>query len=1014
MTPQLFDTPSPRVFNIPPSTDFLSAVVDTLRQELDVEADPDALTQCLILVPTRRAAKALGDAFARSAGSGVALLPMIRPLGDIDVDDPPFEPGELAGIAPPAVSRTRRLFELSRLILAKETSLGRPIGTAGALALARTLAELLDDLADEAVTSLDPLRSAISEHLPEDRREAIEFLSIIEQIWPQRLSELGLSDPSARRSLVLNALADRWLQHPPQTPVLVLGSTGSIPAVRRLMGVVARLPKGAVVLPGLDWDADDHAWSKLDDGHPQWAMRDLLQENEIDRAAVLAWPGVKEEAPVRARRRLVAEALRPAEVTDEWLARVRHLREVNGEAFFDQALDGLALVECPDPLTEARLCALLLREVLEQEGKTAILVTPDRALARRVSVEMQRFGVRVDDSGGTALPQTLAGTFLDRILDIVSDPGSVVAQTALWSSPLYAMGGDRGEVHVLLQKFEADALRGVRPGPRLDDMIARLDRERSDLFAEDRERIRDILRRQAAAQLELQGANRLPVADWARLHAELAEALAADAQQVGALRLWRSEGGEMAAGVLSDLLTQGEVLPELSLQEYVGVFRELVSAQRIPPATGVHPRLQILGPMEARLARADRVVLAGLNEGVWPTGTGADPWMSRGMRNQVGMGSAEKRYGLAAHDFAQLAAAGEVFMTRATRTEGAPTVASRWIWRLQTLVRGALGERGETRLGGADHYRRWAGALDQCDLAPAPASPPAPTPPVEARPRGLSITEIRTWVRDPYAIYARHVLGLRPLDPPDMAPGPRERGTALHAVLEQALDAWREALPADAEAQLVAFAEQELRAAGIEEQALDVELRRFARASDWIIRWESRRRDEGHSIAAIETRGRIELDGPAGPWVLRGRADRIDRLAGGGLDVIDYKSGNPPTAKMVNAGFDPQLPLTAAIIEQAGGFDGLGQDKVEALSYVKISGNSEAGKHTRIDGRLPASELAGQALDDLRDWIARFDDAAEPYLSQPRRQYRNDYGDFDHLARRGEWAIAPGNEGGED
>lgn len=1010
---RLFDTPTPRVFNIPPSTDFLFAVVDTLRIELESDRNPDALTNCLILVPTRRAAKALGDAFAHRAGTGVALLPMIRPLGDIDVDDPPFEPGELAGIAPPAVSRTRRLFELSRLILAKETALGRPIGTPGAMALARTLAELLDDLADESVTSLEPLQAALSDHLPEDRREAIEFLSIVEQIWPARLEELGLSDPSARRSLVLNALADRWLKHPPETPVLVLGSTGSIPAVRRLMGVVSRLPQGAVVLPGLDWDADDHAWDSLDDGHPQWAMRDFLTENETSRGDVQPWPGHAEPGNVRARRRLVAEALRPAEVTDEWLARVGHLRQANGESFFDQALDGLSLVECPDPLNEAKLCALLFREVLDAEGKTAILVTPDRSLARRVSVEMQRFGVRVDDSGGTALPETLAGAFLDRLLDITDDPGSVVAQTALWSSPLYAMGQARGELHSALQKFEADGLRGVRPGSDLGAIIARLDHERSELFDADRELIRRVLTLQDAAQAGMQACARRSVADWARHHAILAEAVARDVDQDGALRLWRSEGGEIAARVLSELMTESEVLPELTLAEYTGVFRELCSAQRIPPATGVHPRLQILGPMEARLASADRVILAGLNEGIWPSGAGADPWMSRGMRQEVGMGAAEKRYGLAAHDFAQLAAAGEVFMTRATRVDGAPTVASRWIWRLKTLVRGALGTEGDERLTDAGRYVDYAAALDRSDADPRPATPPAPAPPVSARPRGLSITEIRTWVRDPYAIYARHVLGLRPLDPPDMAPGPRERGTALHAVLETAMENWRTALPDDAVAQLLDLAGQEFQAAGIGEQALEVELRRFARAAEWIVQWEKQRRAEGYSIAAIESRGRIKLDAPAGEWTLRGRADRIDRRPDGTLDVIDYKSGNPPTAKMVHAGFDPQLPLTAAIIEEAGGFDGLGQDMVSALSYVKISGGSEAGKATRINGKTPASELASQALDDLRDWIARFDDEAEAYLSQPRRQYRNDYGDYDHLARRGEWAIAPGEEGGE-
>ncbi|WP_417497348.1 double-strand break repair protein AddB [Maricaulis sp.] len=1017
MSESLFDTPAPRLFTLPPQADFLRSIARRLRLQFNVDTHPDALTRVLILTPTRRAAKALGDAFSAEAGNGVALLPMIRPLGDIDVDDPPFEPGELAGIAPPAVSASRRRFELARLILAKEEALGREIGIGGALALAEPLGALLDDLATEDVKDFSVLDEALQEHLPADRREAVEFLNIVGTIWPMRLEELGLVDSAARRSIVLGALVERWQTQPPAHPVLVVGSTGSIPAARDVMRCVAMLEQGAVVLPGFDWDADDAAWDKIDDAHPQWAMRDFVDTLGVERREVQQWPGSAEKAPARARRRVIAESLRPAEVTDGWLGRVERLAEEFGADFFARGLDGLSLVEAPDLLAEARICALLLRETLETPDKTAILVTPDRGLARRVAAEMEKFGVRLDDSGGAALSETHAGAFLLRLLDVAEDPGSVVALSALWGSPLFAAGLERGLVHGVLGKFEAEALRGVRPGRDLASVRARLDGKYVQLFDDDRAAIETILTQMDAAMPPLGGEEVLPAAVWAERHARAAEALAATSDRDGAVRLWSGEGGEAAAGVLRELLGETESLPPMRLFDYAGAFRELVRARRVPPRLGVHPRLQVLGPLEARLIGADRIVLAGLNEGVWPAGLGVDPWLSAGMRKALKLGAPERRHGLAAHDFAQLAAGAEVFLTRATKADGAPTVASRWVWRLKTLVEGAMGrEAASAALRPSVDYSAIARDLNAQGCAPKPAPKPAPRPPVSARPRGLSITEIRTWVRDPYSIYARRILGIDRLDPADMPIGARERGTALHNALHEAFMAWKDVLPEDAETQLIEVSRRHLVMAGFAPEELVVELPRFARAARWLVGWERERRAAGITIAELEIKGHMTLDVPGGDWVLTGRSDRFDRQADGRIDIIDYKTGNAASAKEVAAGFDPQLPLTAAMAREAGVFPDFAGDPA-GLYYVRLPGNAVGGVETRIDSTKAtpsAAEMADQAIAELREWITRFDTETEPYLSQPRAKYVNDYGDYDHLARRGEWASAPGgsDEGG--
>jgi ATP-dependent helicase/nuclease subunit B len=1013
LTARVFDNPAPRLFTMPPQADFLRAVATTLRTESGADFDPDALADLLILTPTRRAARALGDAFAHEAGSGVALLPMIRPIGDVDVDDPPFEPGELSGIAPDAITTSQRRFELARLILAKEAALERPIGINGALALADPLAALLDDLATEETGDLSVLREQIHEYLPEDRREAADFLAIIEQVWPARLAELGLIDPATRRSRVLKALADRWRAHPPAHPVLAVGSTGSIPAVRELMKVVATLPRGGVVLPGFDWDADNEAWSRIDDAHPQWAMRDFVDSLGIARNEVMAWPGAAEDDDARARRRVIAEALRPAEATSDWMSRIKLLSEEKGSDFFPRGLTGLSLIETADQLSEARTCALLLRETLEEPGKTAILVTPDRDLARRVSAEMSRFGVKLDDSGGAALPETRVAALLIRILDVAQNPGSAIALSSLWGSPLFAVGGERGEVHSVLGKFEAEALRGVRPEPDIQAVIQRLDGRFVDLFDDDRAAIIKHLNALDAAMTSLAGEPIRSAADWATAHVEAAEAIASTETSAGAHELWRGEGGEAAAALARELLTETSCLPPMTLAEYAAAFNELAHTRRVPPRVGVHPRLQVLGPIEARLIQADRTILAGLNEGVWPAGVGTDPWLTRGMRSVLKLGAPERRHGLAAHDFAQLAGSGEVFLTRASKVEGSPTIASRWIWRLKTLTQGAS-DNAVDALAAVRDYPDIARQLDTPEFRSGAAARPQPRPPIAARPRQLSITEIRTWVRDPYAIYARHILGLRKLDAADMPPGPRERGTALHEALHRKFAVWDGGLPECAVAELVAEGRAQLLKFGFSEEELSVEIPRFERAARWLIDWERRRRSRGLDIDQLEIKGRLEIDGPAGPWTLTGRADRFDRHGDGRLDIIDYKTGSPATPKTVAAGFDPQLPLTAAMAQMAGVFPDLDPADPADLLYVKLSGGTNPGEEkTAVARKSDPVELAADALRDLKKWIAEFDDVETAYPSQPRAQYVNSYGDYDHLARRPEWASAPGdnNEG---
>jgi len=1014
----LFSGPRPRVRTIPSGAGFLETLAGALTRAFP---EPEALAGVTVLLPTRRAGRALARVFAETAERPAALLPMIRPVGDVDADDPPFEPGELAEAAPPAISAARRRFELAQLILAKERRLERRIGAAGALALADHLAVLIDDLHTEETADLSRLTPDIRAELPGHLQEAALFLDIVLEAWPARLAELGAADPAHRRTLLLTALAERWSAQPPEGPVLVAGSTGSIPAAARLMRTVAGLERGLVVLPGLAAFMDARSWDGIDDSHPQFAMKHLLDEIGVDRAQVAPLAAVSD--PQReARARLIAEALRPAETTDDWLTSVEALKAERGADVFRDALAGLSLVEAALPGEEARAVALALRETLETPGRTAMVVTPDRSLARRICAEMTRFGVTLDDSAGESLSDTAAGVFLIRVLDAALDPGAAAPLLALAASPVFSLGEARATLRPDFGALERRALRGRRPGASLPalretvrkrllegrhepDEQTRAFAVRADMLLA---RIEDAL----SALLTAEGPQ--PCAVWAGALTQAAETLAAGEDQSGAARLWASDAGEAAADLMREFLTEASALPPVSLREFHALLLETARARRVRPRYGAHPRLQILGPLEARLQSADRVVLAGLNEGVWPAHPAADPFMSRGMRIRARLSAPERRFGLSAHDFAELAAAPDVILTRSQKSDGAPSVASRWVWRLQTLARGAGAEAALTQDGA--RRRALARRLDHAAQSP-PALPPHPTPPVTARPQRLSVTEIETWVRDPYAIFARHVLKLDALDPIDRPAGPAERGVAYHKALEDWIEATRaqDALSPEDDAHLVELGRAALAEAGISPARIGVETRRFARAAAFIADWERRRRADGWRASAPELKGRLEIAEDGGVFALTGRADRYDLSADGRLAVIDYKSGRAPSAREVDAGFSPQLPLLAAMA-RAGvmeRLDAAGR-RLDGLHYVRVSGGRPAGEDRRVDHakqvEKDAETLADEALARLRRLIRLYADPDTAYPSWPRAQFQDDAGDYDQLARRKEWSRGSGED----
>jgi ATP-dependent helicase/nuclease subunit B len=981
----------PRVSTIPAGAPFVDALAAGVLARHG--ADPLALARVTVLVPTRRACLALRDAFLRRSAGAALLLPRIMPLGDIDPDElePGADgavPGAAAGEAPLAISELRRKLLLTRLILKWKDGGGRAEQAAH---LAAELARFLDQVQTERL-SFDALADLVPEDYAQHWQRTLDFLDIVTAHWPGVLAERGLIDPAARRNLMIEALAARWRATPPADPVFAAGSTGSIPATAELLAVIARLPKGEVVLPGLDRDADDASWSEIDETHPQGALKRLLDRLDIDRDQVADWPIAADIAATHpGRARVLSTALRPAATTDAWRSEPPPP---------DAALAGLERIDCPGPREEAGVIALRMREALDEPGRTVALVTRDRTLARRVAAELRRWGIEIDDSGGQPLAETPPGAFLRLTAALVAARAAPLALLAALKHPLAAGGTRPGTFRARVRALERAVLRGPRPGAGFEG-VAKALRTREAPAA-----LRRWFDRLAAAAGPFAEAMEREDADLgalARAHLAFAEWLAATNAEDGAARLWAGDPGEAVAAFLTELIEAADAMPPLAGRDYPALLDSLLEGRVARPRYGRHPRLHIWGPLEARLQQADVMILGGLNEASWPPEPAVDPWLSRPMRARFGLPAPERRIGLSAHDFVQCAAARRVVLTRAEKVEGAPTVPSRWLARLDNLLRGW--DRAE-RIAAGPEWLGWHEALDRPDEV-RPVAPPAPRPPLPARPRRLSVTQIETWMRDPYAIYARHILRLKPIEPLDADPGAAERGSFVHNALELFVGAYPEALPADAYERLIDYGREAFEPALDRPAVWAFWWPRFERIARWFVETERTRRD-GLAVIASEVPGRLEIAAPAGTFTLVARADRIERRTGGGLAVIDYKTGSVPSGTEIARGLYPQLPLEAAIAT-AGGFDGVAAAAVDELAHWHLSGGEPAGELKPVKG--DAAELAARAHAGLARLIAEFDDPATPYHAMPDPEHPLAFNDYAHLARIKEWADLDGGNG---
>ena len=1056
-----------RVFNISSSAPFLrtllSALVDgRLIEGFRARANPELLAQATLYLPTQRACRMAREMFLDVMGRDAVLLPRIVALGHVDEDELDFtqtDTAEFSSLAvPDALDGLPRRLVLMRLVSAWAKQLGSrdlasaPLvagGPASTLALADDLARLIDDMTTRGV-DWNELDNLVPDDLDHYWKITLDFLKIAKDTWPAHLREAGLIEAAQRRDLLIEAEAARIAALP--GPVIAAGSTGSMPSTAKFLRAIAQHPQGAVVLPGLDTDLDNEAWRAIGgvrdsegrfaehplSSHPQYALHGLLELLGLERGAVK----VLADPVVDGRELLASEAMRPATETAQWH---RRLAEVNVAARIERGFDNLAIVEAVNPEMEALAIAVAMREA-RQQNKTAALVTPDRALARRVMAALGRWKLAFDDSGGDSLMDTPAGIFARLAAEAVTSELSPPTLLALLKHPLLRLGQAEGAWTTAIQHLELAILRGTRPaagcrGLRaafawFSDEWSKAQRKEPSALHRSEPRCRltqgaldDVTRlldALAAALAPLENAARgtHDFATLAQLHRDTVIRLStADDGQIAA---FDGTDGQQLAQAFEEFLTPGDDVASptpthiaLELADYPDLFSTAFANRVVRRPQNADSSLRIYGLLEARLTQCDRVILGGLVEGVWPPTPHIDPWLSRPMRHDLGLDLPERRIGLTAHDFAQLLGAGDVVLTHATKVGGAPSVASRFLHRMKAIAKPTTWDAAIAR--GA-RYVRYAEALDHPETV-QPVAQPMPKPAVALRPLQMSVTEIEDWLRDPYTIFAKRILNLTPLDPIDLPLTAADRGSAIHNALGDFTQAHRKTLPDNIAAELRSFGERHFAALMEHPEARALWWPRFLRIAEWFAGWEIERRADVAEIAA-EERGEIAipLDGER-RFILTARADRIEHRADRTFAIVDYKTGIPPTGKQVRLGLSPQLTLEAAIL-RGGGFSRAfasfpRQPSVSELVYVRLNGNNPAGQAKVVDLRVERGDepqfpddAADEALAKLTALVRKFENPAQAYTSLDLAMWSNRYGTYDDLARIKEWSVAGHLSGG--
>ncbi|WP_375676099.1 MULTISPECIES: double-strand break repair protein AddB [unclassified Bartonella] len=1031
-------TYKPHVFSISPGTAFLphfvdallsGSLIDNFASSGDIQT---ALADSLIYVPTRRAARALRLAFVERSDTQSTFLPTIRALGDVDEDSFLFVENHTSALDPP-IGESERLLLLARLIRPWRENLPAhlramfgtedvliPAHSADAIWLAQDLAHLMDEIEAEGA-DWSELKNIAPDMVAEWWQITLDFLTIVTQNWPKILKEKQRSNPAEWRNQVLTMHAETLRCMQPDKPIIAAGVSGSMPAVSHLLKVIYSLPKGAVVLPGLDLHMDEEQWNALSTSnkektacdffdpaenvfsHPQYHLKKLLTLMECQRHHVCE---IGQQSSIKKKRMaLLSEALRPASTTDKWVQIVRD--------DYENLCADWSFIEAINEREEALAIAVTLRKAIEEPKKTAALITNDRNLARRVAVELQRFGIEANDSGGIPLAQTLPVTLLRLILENVLQADDPIAFLSLLKHPLTTLQQNRHRLREMAENFELFVLRGNTGRINLCECDQFLEKwidtsfhNSSEVNTLDQQKCEEArllchLLKKAVEPLTslMKQEKECTINEAAIATVEVFENFGRN-EDNSLAHLYQHEAGQALSNFLRELVSDQSGLT-FHLCEWPAMFSAIIATRSVAPSPGGHPRLFIWGTLESRLQTVDTVVIGGLNEGSWPISTRNDAFLSRPMKMMLTLEPPEQRIGISAHDFQWAMGMEKVVMSRALRVNHTPSIPSRWLQRMETVVGKQVWEQIRER---GEILRHWAKMLDHTSIT-SEVERPCPAPPLDIRPRHFSVTEIETLRYDPYAIYAKKILRLKPLKELIHDPSASERGTLYHAILAAFCTQMKNPNAANALNVLLAIGRKEFDKFNFPPDIEVIWWNSFENLAPRFIQWEQSLGLRERYSEVVSQKISIGTTGVT----LSGRADRLDVLPDKTVEILDFKTGTPPSSKQVRELLFPQLALETALLIQ-GGFPDFQDFTPSNLFYIPLNKKGEIKSQSILlkkkDGKthLSAVDLADNAWENLIALITYYQNPQQGYLSHAVPMSKRYEGDYDHLARLWEWS----------
>lgn len=995
------------------------------------------LMQSLLFLPTRRSERTIREAFFRNNNNKPVLLPRIIPLGNIDEDELEFSLN-IDGIEdlPEPASKMERNFLLMQLV----QTMRKDINTTSALELASSLSELLDELYLEGI-DFSKITNFDDSNLSKYWEDTKKFLEIIlkNNTWDNiLLSELGKIDPTKHQVLLFEKLCEKWQKEPPKFNVICAGSTGSQPSTAKLLDTVASLENGYVILPGLDLELDDESFEAVLDEptHPQYNLAHLLKLMKIDRKDVkkLSFE-TNQNLTSQNRMRLISEAMRPAKTTNLWS---------NAKKFDEDVIKNVSYVECETQQNEALAISFLLRKVLEDKDKTACLVTPDRTLAKRVISNMKRWNIILDDATGKPLSESKEGNFLSLIFDFAHNDLDIYAFLALLKHPLTHCGLDYKEVKKFVRPIEKK-LHDVCPHDsfeHLEKHITNIDAASLNVSKEDLEKFIKqndelkgfLIKFKKCFEID-NGKNLFDLLkdddkfysfeEYLNAHIKVAKALAQTDNRTGEENLWNSQEGIDLCKLLNELNSNANLIFNVNSSnkglhpyEYGELIKTFLSRTNSTNKYGTVKNLSILNSSEARMNKADVVILGELNEDIWPRQISQDPWICRQMRTNLNLPMPEKKISLSTHDFCQSFCAKEVIITRAKKIEGSPTDRSRLLMRLDTVL----------NLSNLKIKTNPVVDLVNNFYKPNPNDIVKPTgfnPPLKYRPKELWATYVEKLFKDPYNIYASKILNIQKLDEIDTPISVNIFGTIIHACIE---DFTNKHPPKEIlENQNLDFTSELYKELSnsfmkeFESQNLDLETKRFYTpkldeiANVFVLNYLRVIKDNNTKNIETEKSLSLELKKSNNEiFTLKAKADRIDTLEDNSIQIYDYKTGVVPHKKHVHSCLKPQLTLEALILKESQNLN---------INEILYWGVSNKGKVTPICKKtsnrekteeITPDDLINKTKEKLIKVLDRFDNEETAYEPSPNQGYMLDYNDYEHLERYDEWSTLDKSEQNSD